>query len=82
MCFCRLTPRPLFLDVSLQNPVERFARHLAGKHEEDLNLAVGPYQRRIDDAQSLGHESKPCAEVGDAVCGILGALAELLLSAQ
>jgi len=73
-----ITPRPLFLDVSLQNPVERFTRHLASEHEEYLNLAIRPYQRRIDDAESLGHKRKPCAEVGDAVGGILGGLATAL----
>lgn len=44
------TPRPLLFDISLEDPIEGLARHLAGEHEDDLDLAVGPYQGRVDDA--------------------------------
>lgn len=67
----RLTPRPLLLDVPLQDPVQRLARHLPREHQHDLNLAVGPYQRRVDDAEGLRHEREPGAEVREAVGGVL-----------
>jgi hypothetical protein len=63
--------------VPLQHPIERFARHLAGEHESNLDLAIGPYQRRVHNAEALRHESQPGAEVGDAVRGILARSAEL-----
>jgi hypothetical protein len=42
------TQRPLFLDVALQDPIERLTGHLACKHQANLNFAVAPYQRCID----------------------------------
>jgi hypothetical protein len=57
------TSGPLFLDVALQDPVERFTGHLTGEHESDLNLAVAPYQRRVDYTESLGNEGQPCTQV-------------------
>jgi hypothetical protein len=42
------TQRPIFLDVALQDPVERLTSHLARKHQANLNLTVAPYQRCID----------------------------------
>lgn len=44
------TTRSLLPNVALEDPIERFAGHLAREHETDLNFAVGPYQRGIHDA--------------------------------
>jgi hypothetical protein len=75
-CRCgEYTARSLFLDISLQHPIERLTRHLAGEHETYLNLAVRPYQRRIDYTEPLRDKCKPCAYIRDAIRRVLGALA-------
>lgn len=38
---------PLLLDVSFKQPIERFTAHLAGEHEQYLDLACTPYQRGV-----------------------------------
>lgn len=44
---------------------------MAGEHEEDLDLARGPDQGHVDDAEGLGEEGEPGAEVGYGVVGVL-----------
>ena len=66
-----LTSRTLLLEVTFEHPIEGLTGHLAGEHEANLNLAIRPYQRCIDYAQPLRHESQPGTEVGDAVRGVL-----------
>jgi hypothetical protein len=78
-CCCPQTPRSLLLDVALQDPIERFAGHLPGKHQANLNLAVAPYQRSVDDAEPLRHEREPGAEVREAVGGVLLQLGDILI---
>jgi hypothetical protein len=70
----RLTAWPLLLDIPLQYPVQRLARHLPRKHEHYLNLAVRPYQRCVYYAEGLRHEGEPCTEVGNAIGGVLRVL--------
>ena len=67
------TFRPLLLDQSFQQEVERLAPHLPGKHQEYLHFARRPYQGHVDDAQGLRSEREPGAEVGYGVVGVLGA---------
>lgn len=62
---------PLLLDDALQGKVDGFAAQLAGEHEDDLGLAGGPDQGRVDDAEGLGHEGEPGAQVRDWVGGVL-----------
>lgn len=63
--------RALLLDDALQGKVDGLAGELAGEHEDDLSLAGGPDQGRVDDAKGLGHEGEPGAEVGYWVGGVL-----------
>lgn len=44
---------------------------MAGEHEEDFDFAGGPYQGYVDDAEGLGYEGEPGAEVGEGVGGVL-----------
>lgn len=74
-CVGEGTPRSLLLDPALQAPVEAFTRHLTSKHHHNLDLAIAPYQGRVDDAEALRDESEPCAEERDAVGWVLQVLA-------
>ena len=65
------TFRSLCFYEALEEEVEGLAAHLAGEHEEDLNLAGGPYQGDVDYAEGLGDEGEPGAEVGYEVVGVL-----------
>lgn len=62
---------PLFFDEALEGEVDGLAGKLAGEHEHDLGFARGPDQGDVDDAEGLGHEGQPGAEVGDGVGGVL-----------
>ena len=57
---------------SFQEEIKRFATHLSGEHEEDLDLARRPDERHVDYAERLRDEGEPGAEVGDGVGGVLG----------
>ena len=65
------TFRSLCFDEALEEEVEGLAAHLAGEHEEDLNLARGPYQGHVDYAERLWDEGEPGTEVGYGVVGVL-----------
>ena len=65
------TFRSLCFYKALEEEVEGLAAHLAGEHEQDLDLAGGPDQSYVDYAEGLGHEGKPGAEVGYGVVGVL-----------
>ena len=65
------TLRSLRLDQPLEQKVERLAAHLSGEHEQDLDLARGPDQGHVDDAEGLRDEGEPGAEVGDGVVRVL-----------
>ena len=67
----RHTRRPFLLDQPLQEKIQELTPKLPNAHEHDLGFAGGPYQGRVDDAESLGHEGEPGAEVGYWVVGIL-----------
>ena len=68
------TSRSLLLYNPLKREIQRLAAHLPGEHEQDFDLARRPYQRYVGDAEALGHESEPGAEVGEAVSGVLWGL--------
>lgn len=59
------------LDDALQGKVDGLAAELACEHEDDFGFAGGPDQGRVDDAEGLGHEGEPGAEVGYWVGGVL-----------
>jgi hypothetical protein len=65
------TTWPLFLEMALQDPVDGFTSHLTRKHQPNFNLAIAPYQCRIDECECLRYEGQPCAQVGDGVGGVL-----------
>lgn len=71
--FARLVDplRSFFFDDALQGEIDSFAGELAGKHEEDFGFARGPDQGDVDDAEGLGHEGEPGAEVGDGIGRVL-----------
>ena len=70
--------RSLLLQDAFEDEVEHLAGHLSGEHEQDLDFAGRPDQRGINDAETLGHERQPGAEVGDRVIGVLEASEEAL----
>ena len=63
-------------EETFEQPVQHFARHLARKHGEDLNLPRAPDQRDVGDDQSLGYERQKSAQSGDMVVGIVGDVSE------
>ena len=64
--------RSLLLQDTFEDEVENLASHLPGEHEQDLDFAGRPDQRGINDAETLGHEGQPSAEVGDGIVRVLG----------
>ena len=64
--------RSLLLQDAFEDEVENLASHLPGEHEQDLDFTGRPDQRGINDAETLGHERQPGAEVGDGIVRVLG----------
>lgn len=62
----------LLFDDAFEGEVDGFAGELAGEHEKDFGFAGGPDEGDVDDAEGLGDEGEPGAEVGDGVGGVLG----------
>ena len=67
----RRTFRPLLLDRSLEQEIQRLTAHLADEHQKDLDFAAGPYQRHVNNAESLRYKGEPGAEVGEVVGRVL-----------
>jgi len=61
----------LFLDQPLEGKVGGLAGELAGEGERYLSLAGRPDEGCVDDAEGLGEEGEPGADVGDVIVGIL-----------
>lgn len=59
------------LEDALEAEVEGLAEELAAADEDDLGLARGEYQGRVDDAEGLGDEGEVGAQVRDVVFGVL-----------
>lgn len=63
--------RPRLANVPLEHPVERFAGHLAGEHEQDFHLARGVEEGGVGDAEGLRDEGEEGAGVGEAGGGVV-----------
>jgi len=61
----------LLFNIALQPPINSLTAQLTSEHERDLCLSCTPYQGGIGDAETLGDQSKPGAEVGYTVGRVL-----------
>lgn len=69
--------RSFLLQYPLQSKAENFAGNLSAEHEENLDFAGRPDQGRVRNAEALGNEGEPGAEVGYGVVWILRASASV-----
>ena len=64
--------RSFLFQYAFQGEIKSLACHLPAEHHEDLDFAGRPDQRCVDDAEALGNEGQPGAEVGNGIIGVLG----------
>jgi hypothetical protein len=63
--------RSLFFQYTLQGKIEGLACHLSAEHHEDFDFAGRPDQGCVHNAEPLGDERQPSAEVGKRIVWIL-----------
>lgn len=64
--------RSFLLDETLQGEIGGLAAELTQEHEGNFDLASGPDEGSVYDAEGLGQEGEPCAEKGEGIFGVLG----------
>lgn len=69
---------PLLANPALQPKVQGLTAHLAGEHQEHLDLPGRPYYGYVDDTEGLRDKSEPGGQVGEGISGVLKVCFHLL----